>query len=772
MKQKLPITISGHCLITDDLGNTHLNQTNAIHPANMSRIIGRILAHEDNCWIDRIAFGNGGTFYEKQAGVSYLKLKPVNDGISPDTAGWQSRLYSETYAEKVADGSGKGTIIPQFISTDHTSSGVGCSSVDKDRISQVVLHAQIGLGEPTGQLKIDYDTNDESFVFDEIGLYSRGITNKPSNGYQIVKITDSINTGLSKKLYDFTISVDDKTPVTIKIFPNNNTLDGLMTLLKNAMNFHNVDVSIEYGNIKFESKKEGKDSKINIIKQSKPAESWLFDKISGFVEIEKPVNGSYMGFRNNHCDSSLEQDRLLTHLIFSPVLKSANRIFNIVYTLTVYVNRTYEKAAIDIILPPSVTTTTRAPATTTTKAPTTTTTRRPVTTTTRAVTTTRAPTSTTTKAPTTTTTYRGPSTTTTRKPVTTTTIASTTTAAPTTTTTKSPTTTTTYGGPATTTTRKPVTTTTKGPVTSTTKAPTTTTTKAPTTTTSTTKAPTTTTTKTPTTTTTRVPTTTTTAVPDSPGNPAPSSAGMDVVFVLDYTSSMGPVIENVKTTINNIVNTISSKSVDNYRLGLVLFDEHHYYSVGTTTVAPLYTMSADYLSLPSTQRFINVNTNVPGNPSGKQQIITAMEKMAMNNKDSFITQLNKINKQPIFQSPYAFSLGSGSVGHPEPSDMALEQVYNNFAGSFRSGVAKLVILITDDLPGGNNDTNDPSDNAYVNSLATQFYNKNLRVLLLTSQTMATNTQNPFVAMTYTTNGSISYPITNASLIINAINAIT
>ena len=202
MKQKLPITISGHCLITDDLGNTHLNQTNAIHPSNMSRIIGRILAHEDNCWIDRIAFGNGGTFYEKQADVTYLKLKTVNDGISPDTADWQSRLYSETYSEKVADGSGRGTIIPQFISSDHTSSGVGCSSVDKDRISQVVLHAQIGLGEPTGQLKTDYNTNEESFVFDEIGLYSRGISNKPSKGYQIVKITDTINTGLSKKLYE------------------------------------------------------------------------------------------------------------------------------------------------------------------------------------------------------------------------------------------------------------------------------------------------------------------------------------------------------------------------------------------------------------------------------------------------------------------------------------------------------------------------------------------------------------------------------------------
>jgi hypothetical protein len=756
MKQKLPITISGHCLITDDLGNTHLNQTNAIHPSNMSRIIGRILAHEDNCWIDRIAFGNGGTFYENQAGVTYLRLKTVNDGISPDTADWQSRLYNETYTEKVADGSGKGTVIPQFISSDHTSSGVGCSSVDKDRISQVVLHAQIGLGEPTGQLKTDYNTNEESFVFDEIGLYSRGISNKPSKGYQIVKISDSANTGLSKKIYDFTISVDDKTPVTIKISPKDNTLTELMLLLKNALSIQNVEVSLEYGNIKFESRKEGKDSKINIIKQSKPAESWLFDKITGFVEIDKPVNGSYMGFKNNPCDGNLEQERLLTHLIFSPVLKSANRIFNIVYTLTVYVNRTYEKATIDIILPPAVTTTTRAPTTTTTKAPTTTTTRKPVTTTTRAATTTRAPTTTTTKAPTTTTTYRGPSTTTTRIPVTTTTGAPTTTKAPTTTTTKAPTTTTTYGGPSTTTTRKPVTTTTKAPVTSTTKGPTTTTTKAPTTTTSTTKAPTTTTTKAPTTTTTRAPTTTTTAVPDSPGNPVLTQKGIDIVFVIDYTSSMGGIIENVKTNISNIVSLISSKSNINYRLGLVLFDEYTAFDYGQ---AKGCLSSNDYISLPSSQKYVN-NSAALG---GRVQVITAMEMMQTNNNLSFITQLNKINKS-------TFVLGYG-VGGPEPGDIALDKTYNNFAGTWRDNVAKMVVLITDATPSGIDDTTTVTDTTFMTSLTQQYYNKNIRVLLLTTDNIKNNTEQSYVNMAVKTGGSVSTPITNVSLVTSTINAI-
>jgi hypothetical protein len=758
MKQKLPITISGHCLITDDLGNTHLNQTNAIHPSNMSRIIGRILAHEDNFWIDRIAFGNGGTYYETQASVSYLKLRPVNDGIAPDTAEWQSKLYNETYSEKVADGSGNGSIIPQFISTDHTDSGIGCSSVDKDRISQVVVHARLDLGEPSGQLKTDYNTNDNTFIFDEIGLYSRGLTNKPTHGYQIIKLDANDDKGVPVKIYDFVIAIDDKAPISIKFSPNDSTFTGLLTAFQQAMAVHNVNVFLEYGNIKIESRKEGEASKINIIKQGTPTVTWIFDKIPGFVSIEKPVNGSYMGFRNNHCDGSLEQERLLTHLIFSPVLKSANRIFNIIYTLTVYVNRTYEKVAIDIILPPNATTTTRAPTTTTTKAPTTTTTRKPVTTTTQAptTTTTKASTTTTTKAVTTTTLYVGPSTTTTRKPVTTTTQAPTTTKASTTTTTKAVTTTTLYVGPSTTTTRKPVTTTTKAPVTTTTKAPTTTTTKAPTTTTTTTKAPTTTTTKAPTTTTTRAPTTTTTAVPDSPGNPVLTEEGIDIVFVIDYTSSMGGVIENVKTNISNIVNLISSKSNINYRLGLVLFDEYTSFDYGKSAGC---LSSPEYTGLPSSQKYVNSSSAL----GGRVQVITAMEMMDSNNKSSFITQLNKINKS-------TFVIGYGAGG-PEPGDIALDKTYNDFAGTWRDNVAKMVVLITDATASGTDDANTLADITVMKAITQNYYNKNIRVLLLTTSNIKNNADQSYVNMAVRTGGRVSTPITDASLVYDAINAI-
>ena len=261
---------------------------------------------------------------------------------------------------------------------------------------------------------------------------------------------------------------------------------------------------------------------------------------------------------------------------------------------------------------------------------------------------------------------------------TTTEVTTTTTAGTTTTTTEGPTTTTTEA-PTTTTTTEATTTTTAGTTTTTTEGPTTTTTTGITTTT--TLGPT-------TTTTTGKPTTTTTqaSLPETPGNPSLSKDGMDVVFVLDYTSSMGPVIEAVKTTISNIVDLISSKSNTNYRLGLVLFDEYTGFSYGKSEG---YLSNTDYIGLPATQKYFNKNTT-----ADRVQVITAMEVMQLNNKSSFITQLNKINKPSGIKS---FVLGNG-VGGPEPGDIALDKTYNDFAGTWRSNVAKSVILITDAPP--------------------------------------------------------------------------
>ena len=313
-----------------------------------------------------------------------------------------------------------------------------------------------------------------------------------------------------------------------------------------------------------------------------------------------------------------------------------------------------------------------------------------------------------------------------------------------------------------TTTSGPTTTTTSGPTTTTTAEPTTTTTAEPTTTT--TAEPTTTTTAEPTTTTTAEPTTTTTAasLPETPGNPSLSKDGMDVVFVLDYTSSMGPSIESVKQTISNIVDLISRKSNTNYRLGLVLFDEMTTFDYGKSVA---YLRSLDYKNLPATQKYIN-NSTASG---GRTQIITAMELMQDNNKSSFITQLNKINKSNTV--PDSFVIGYGA-SPPEPGDMALDKVFNNFSGTWRNNVAKLVIFITDAPPSGTSDSNEAADTTFVNALAKKYYDNNIRVSMLTTPAMTTDPgAKSYIDMVNTTGGTVSTPITDASLIIDVINKI-
>ena len=191
------------------------------------------------------------------------------------------------------------------------------------------------------------------------------------------------------------------------------------------------------------------------------------------------------------------------------------------------------------------------------------------------------------------------------------------------------------------------------------------------------------------------------------------SEGMDVVFLVDYTGSMGGAIDGVKTSIANIASTIVTESNSNYRLGLVIFDEY------LSPTNSNYDDKTDYTSLASSQRYINTGLN------GFYQWITAVEMMSSNNQTSFTTQLNKLNTTN-------FPLGSGQ-GTPEPSDIGVDLVgLQNFAGAFRTNVARIVILITDATPGGNDDVYGATDVNFVNGLTPQLVNQGVRVLLMTT----------------------------------------
>lgn len=228
---------------------------------------------------------------------------------------------------------------------------------------------------------------------------------------------------------------------------------------------------------------------------------------------------------------------------------------------------------------------------------------------------------------------------------------------------------------------------------------------------------------------------------EAPGDPVSCIQGMDVVFLIDYTLSMNLVIEDVKTNVLNIVNTIITESGGDYRLGLVLFDEY----LNTDTIN--YATSPDYTSLPASQRFINVNA-----VAGKKQAITAMEVMSDTNQTSFTTQLNKINTG-------GFPLGNGAGG-PEPGGIGYEQILNDIAGSFRTNVAKLVVLITDAVPGGDDDTYTPAiDEPYLQGLAATGLQENVQVLVLSTQAYSANFS--YAILSDGTNGTYSQSSTLA-----------
>ena len=171
--------------------------------------------------------------------------------------------------------------------------------------------------------------------------------------------------------------------------------------------------------------------------------------------------------------------------------------------------------------------------------------------------------------------------------------------------------------------------------------------------------------------------------------------GMDVVFCVDYTSSMGGEINDVKTGIADIVNTIATESGEDYRLGLVIFDE---YSVSGTIN---YQNTSTYTSLPNAQKIDTTQNNT-------RTVITCLEKMGVvGDSTSFSTELAKLNTSDL-------PLGSGSAG-PEPGGLAGNEIIGGFAGGWRSDALKMVILITDASAGGDDDIANAADTTFFNN---------------------------------------------------------
>lgn len=197
--------------------------------------------------------------------------------------------------------------------------------------------------------------------------------------------------------------------------------------------------------------------------------------------------------------------------------------------------------------------------------------------------------------------------------------------------------------------------------------------------------------------------------------PAGCDAGMDVVFLIDYTGSMGGAIDSIKKEVNSIVNTIVTESGGDYRLALGIFDEYQ------KRTGPSYIASPAYTSLPASQK------KVISSGATTDQHLTMMEMLAPANASSFATQLSFLNNMPNMP------MGWG-IGGPEPGDLLLNEVLNNgFAGAWRGGgITKLAIIITDAPAGGDDDNATATDDTYLQNLATVANSMGVQCVLLTT----------------------------------------
>lgn len=395
MFDNLPLDVKGHVNIKDDLGNVLVDKDNAVHPQNMARAISRALANEDNYWIHRIAFGNGGTLTDAAFTITY---RTPNDGQPPDVRTWDSRLYNETYSEIIDDsnvnlGTDPGSAGPNVgtrpggggdptgdpASTEHVS-GPGTRSNELGLTSEVVVTAVLNPSEPSGQFLSDNqapsEDSESSFTFDELGLYTTGAPGSNSNGSQDIDVgnkTSEDDTGLlANTQYEFSINVDgggvqqitfttpagggsgaggeilygdlceaintdDPTWLISQPLPGGATI----SITDNTTSFPSITGAQTFGLLRFTSSTTGSSSTISVTNTSATGIS-LVDNINPPAggTIQSANNGQAAGVQNDPVNSTTERERLLTHLIFSPVLKSANRTLTITYTLTVSVART------------------------------------------------------------------------------------------------------------------------------------------------------------------------------------------------------------------------------------------------------------------------------------------------------------------------------------------------------------------------------------------------------------------------------------------------
>lgn len=389
MLEGFNVNISGHVLIKDEDGTVYLDRHNAVHPQNMSRIIARALANEPNAIIYRIAFGNGGTVTDP---TGKIILNPTNDGT---VSGWEARLYNETYSEVVDETSTQfgfdigsaeeGNIRVGSGGTSPTAGDPdgGVVSQEVGIKSNVVVTVYLSKEEPTGQLGsftdfgVAVDDNERTFIFDEIGLYSPGkpAASTPASTSVDVgnKTSDDVFTGLDANT-EYTLSYDVNGTVYVTTFTTpagGSGAGGAFTygdfcegLNSGSWAFTGQDITEyvkvyitdrsnggypsivneeSYGLLTFKTLTVGATNTISLVDGG--AGDVFTETAVGSINVV-PVAGSNAGVANDPSVPANERERLLTHIVFPPIAKTADKALQIVYTLTISVSKTRDSRVV------------------------------------------------------------------------------------------------------------------------------------------------------------------------------------------------------------------------------------------------------------------------------------------------------------------------------------------------------------------------------------------------------------------------------------------
>lgn len=390
----LPVSMNTHITIkyTDTQEVIHQG-SNAIHPQNMARILARALSNEPNSIIYRIAYGNGAS-YTDSAGNTIFKA-PNTGAVD----GWQSRLYNETYSEVVDEddvnfavdiGSADSANVRIGGGSDPSSDapGGGTRSTEVGLKSNVTVISILNENEPSGQVLTDdlgvtVEESETCFLFDEIGLYSPGKPARNTNGYSNVDVgnkTSTTNSNLDvNTTYTMEVTVDGTVYTCEITTPASGTgLSGELTYgdicegindgswissgsqINDYVFFYITDDSggvyttiinkQSYGYLTVQSKITGINSSVVLTCESISTDFFnaLTDGVCANCNIE-PENGQNAGVQNDPINPENERERLLTHFIFSPILKAANRSITIEYILTVSVGETSDAEVNQVI---------------------------------------------------------------------------------------------------------------------------------------------------------------------------------------------------------------------------------------------------------------------------------------------------------------------------------------------------------------------------------------------------------------------------------------